>query len=73
MALLDHAFNVNQGFVLEGTIKLPPEGEPTLPGIYLASGEERPTVLLATAKGTSHIGTVQEDGSDFKLRESKIV
>ena len=73
LAFLNHSFNVNQGFVLEGTIRLPSEGEPELPGIYLASGEERPTVLQATAKGTSRIGTVQADGSDFRLRESKVV
>lgn len=71
--LLNHSFNVNKGFVLEGTIKLPQEGEKQLPGIYLESGEERPTVIQATAKGTSRIGTVRKDGSDFQLRKSKIV
>jgi len=73
LALLNHPFNVKKGFVLEGTIKLPQKGQKQLPGIYLESGEERPTVLQATAKGTSRIGTVKEDGSDFQLRKSKIV
>ena len=73
LASLNHSFNAGKGFVIEGTIKLPPEGDKQLPGIYLESGEKRPTVLQTTAKGTSRIGTVQKDGSDFQLRKSKIV
>jgi hypothetical protein len=72
-ALLNHSFNVRKGFVMEGKIKLPQAGEEQLPGIYLESGEKRPTVLQATAKGTSRIGTAKKDGSDFQLRKSKIV
>ncbi len=55
LALLNHSFNVKKGFVLEGKIKLPQKGEKQLPGIYLESGEKRPTVLQATAKGTSRM------------------
>lgn len=73
LEFINHSFNANKGFVLEGTIKLPQDGEKQLPGIYLESGEERPTVILATPKGTSRIGTVRQDGTDFQLRKSKIV
>ena len=62
-----------RGFILEGTIQMPEDRETELPGLYLGSGEERETVIRVTPNGSSQIGTVNADGSDFELRDPHAV
>lgn len=63
----------DRGFILEGSIKLPPAGSTDLPGIYLGSAAARKHVIRVTPRGTSQIGTVNADGSDFQLRDPHAV
>jgi len=72
-ALLKPTFDVNRGFILEGTIQVPNQKCGRLPGIYLESGEERPTVIRVVSQGVSEIGTVKPDGSDFQPRKAQAV
>jgi len=67
-----------QGFVLEGTIDMPQKDTPEKdwPGLFLGCAEgpehaKRDTVIRVTPEGTSLIGTVKEDGSDFQPRDPR--
>jgi len=72
-AILEPRFDVESGFILEGTMQIPAEGSPKLPGIYIESGEVRPTVIRILPNGVSQIGTVKQDGSDFQPRKAQAV
>jgi len=72
-AILEPRFDVDRGFILEGTIQVPNEESALLPGVYLESGEERPTVIRVLPNGVSQIGTVKRDGSDFQPRKAQVV
>ena len=45
LALQDVELDPMRGFILEGSIQMPQDGETELPGLYLGSGEERETVI----------------------------
>ena len=72
-ALLEPRFDVERGFILEGTIRLPAKESAQLPGVYLESGEPRPTLVRMLSNGASQIGTVKPDGSDFQPRAAEAV
>ncbi|MCX6877093.1 MAG: hypothetical protein NTW21_25275 [Verrucomicrobia bacterium] len=72
-ALLEPRFDVERGFILEGTIRLPDKESAQLPGVYLESGEQRPTLVRMLPNGASQIGTVKPDGSDFQPRAAEAV
>jgi hypothetical protein len=71
--ILEPQFDSERGFILEGTIRIPEEGARQLPGVYLESGEESPTVVRVLPKAVSQIGTVKRDGSDFQPRKAQAV
>ena len=73
LAMLEPRFDVESGFVLEGTLSIPAAGAPQPPGIYLESGEKLPTVIRVLHQGISQIGTVRPDGSDFQPRPAQAV
>ena len=52
-AMLEPQFDVESGFVLEGTLQIPAEGTPQPPGIYLESGEKLPTAGARAAQEAS--------------------
>ena len=69
--LLDKTFDVDNGVVLEGTIRLPEvvpgNGPPATPrGLYLDAENSQAAAILVGARGVTQFGTINPDGSGFK-------
>ena len=76
-AVLEPGFDAERGFIVEGEMVVGAlagaDTELQPPGLFLESGEDRPTALTVLPGGVSCIGTVDPGGSGFRPREPRAV
>jgi hypothetical protein len=69
VVMLQSAFPVRDGLVLEGTLELPAAKDAAPRGLYVEHGEGMGTAVLVGAGGVGQIGPMRADGSGFKCEQ----
>ena len=66
VAMVEMVFDVEQGLILEGTLKLPASNAAQPVGLFLAQTNGPGTAILVHAGGVTEFGTMRADGAGFK-------
>jgi hypothetical protein len=67
IAILQTTFDVDKGIILEGTLALPPSKEAKRRGLYVEYGSGDGVGVLLDSDGAAELGTIQSDGTGFKV------
>ena len=67
IALIQNAFDVKRGTILEGQILLPPAKDTQRRGFYIACGADHGAAILLDAQGVAELGPMRADGGGFKV------
>ena len=69
IALIENVLDVRAGVIVEGKLHLPAAKTPCQ-GLYIACEKGRGAAVLLDGDGIAQFGTIQADGSDFKVEKT---
>ena len=70
VTLLESEFDVSNGLVLEGTLKLPASKESQPVGLFIAHDNDSGTGIRVHAGGATEFGSMHADGTGFKAEQN---
>ncbi len=65
--MLQTTFDVDKGIILEGTLALPSSRDSKRKGLYVECGSGGGAAVLLASDGAAELGTIQSDGTGFKV------
>jgi len=69
IALLKNTFDVQQGVILEGTLRLPGTADSGRRGLFIECGKNSGVAVLLDSRGAAELGPLQADGTGFKAEK----
>ena len=71
IAMLGNSFDVKEGTVLEGDLRLPEDQDARRSGLFIECGNNQGAAVLVDHAGVAELGSMQADGTVLKIEEPK--